>query len=852
MTYSKDAPVSIPSAPTNTNGLVPFAPTTAPAPSTLPATAVSIPVGPRPETTVSPAPIPRWKTLKGKATLVALGLGTLPVLIVGGVATVIANQQLSQTVIDNQEQLAAAVSNEMAQFVEDRLNDVQSIADNPLIFNSGIRNRAEPNSVLDYLNGYLERDPSYSALTVTAPNGAYAYLDGNVPVVVGEEIPAEAQDPTYRIFAERNVPYFLAVRDTLQPTVSPIRISSATGKSSFYIATPAFAPNSNTLSGVVYSRTVATDLSSAINERVGALLPSVEETGGETPVKFSVMDHSLAYFETTEEGNEKEIVSTRIQREGDAVIIDGQPFEPGGEIIEKENRVFVTSDDQGVGDEAQTLFSNYSALREGGVIATETEVSNADDQRYLVTYAPVESAGLGEDWGILVYEPTAIAFAARRTLILTLAGGTIIAALLAGLLANYLANRALEPISEASKAVTELGQGNLDVRLAVTGEDEFAVLSSNINTMADQLQELLLQLEESAQEQGIMQAQTEAAEEQKQHSEAMQQELIGLIRAVEGASEGDLTVRAELSSGEIGIVADVFNSIVESLRKIVVQVKQATTQVNDSIGSNQDSVRLLSDNALSQVEEISETLTSVQRMTDSIQSVADSAQRAAAVARDASDTAQKGGQAMDQTVDSILGLRSTVAETTKKVKQLGESSQQISQVVALINEIALKTNLLAINASIEAAHAGEEGQGFAVVAGEVGELAEQSASATKEIERIVRNIQDGTREVVEAMELSTSQVVEGTQKLSETKESLTQILNVSEEIDKLVQFISEATVSQVTTSQTVSQLMEQITEDSQQTSVFSKQVDDALQSTVSVAKELESAIDKFKVGSEAA
>ena len=165
---------------------------------------------------------------------------------------------------------------------------------------------------------------------------------------------------------------------------------------------------------------------------------------------------------------------------------------------------------------------------------------------------------------------------------------------------------------------------------------------------------------------------------------------------------------------------------------------------------------------------------------------------------------------MNRTVEGISQLREKVAETAKKVKRLGESSQQISKAVSLINQIALQTKLLAINASIEAARAGEEGRGFAVVAEEVGELATQSAGATKEIEAIVENIQKETGEVVEAMELGNGQVVEGTHLVGEAKQSLDQMVEVSHQIDQLVQSISGETVSQTKTSEMFTNLMKDI------------------------------------------
>jgi methyl-accepting chemotaxis protein len=351
-------------------------------------------------------------------------------------------------------------------------------------------------------------------------------------------------------------------------------------------------------------------------------------------------------------------------------------------------------------------------------------------------------------------------------------------------------------------------------------------------------------------EQALVAAQA-VSEEQRRQKEALQLQLLELLNDVEGAARGDLTVRADVTTGEIGTVADFFNAVIESLREIVTQVKTAASQVNASLGENEGAIRQLSGEALKQAEETTRTLDSVEQMTHSIQEVAQNARQAAAVARTASTTAETGGVAMDRSVENILGLRETVAQTAKKVKRLGESSQQISKVVSLINQIALQTNLLAINAGIEAARAGEEGQGFAVVAEEVGELAARSAAATKEIEQIVDNIQQETAEVVEAMELGTTQVVEGTHLVEDAKQSLSQILEVSRQIDQLVQSISTATVSQAETSQAVTELMKEIAQVSERTSDSTRHVSSSLQATVGIAQQLQASVETFKVGTEA-
>jgi len=352
-------------------------------------------------------------------------------------------------------------------------------------------------------------------------------------------------------------------------------------------------------------------------------------------------------------------------------------------------------------------------------------------------------------------------------------------------------------------------------------------------------------------EQARLYAEADAlAEERRQKQEVLQRQLVELLSEVEGASRGDLTVRADVTAGEIGTVADFFNAIVESLRQIVTKVKTSAAQVNASLGENEGAIQALATEALRQADDVTQTLASVEAMTASIQQVAASAKQAALVANSASTTATSSGQAMDLTVQNILSLREIIGDTSKKVKRLGESSQQISKAVSLINQIAMQTNLLAINAGIEAARAGEEGQGFAVVAEEVGELASRSADATKEIERIVETIQRETAEVVEAMDQSTTEVVAGTRLVEDAKHNLGRILDVSQQIDTLVRSISDATVSQVEISATVTQLMQGIAQESSRSSKSSREISTSLRETVDVARSLQATVGTFKTGDE--
>jgi len=339
----------------------------------------------------------------------------------------------------------------------------------------------------------------------------------------------------------------------------------------------------------------------------------------------------------------------------------------------------------------------------------------------------------------------------------------------------------------------------------------------------------------------------ENAAEQKKQREELENAVVGLMEALEPAAEGDLTVRAQLSEGDVGIIADLFNAIVENLRDIALQVKESAGQVGSSLQQNEGSVREIAEQAAVEAKQIQNTLSSVEQMSSSIQEVATNAEKTAIISNDAFTSAKEGNTVMDRTVDSIQGLRTTIGDTGKKIKRLGESAQQISQVVALIDEIALKTNLLAINASVEAARAGELGQGFTAVAEQVGALAEQSAKATKEIAQLITAIQQETQEVVTAMETGTSQVVDSTRLVEATKVSLGTVLNKSQEIDRLMKSISQATISQAQTSQAVTEIMILNSKTSQERSQSSGQVAQAIQSTTAILGRLQDSVAQFKV-----
>ncbi|MBD1825852.1 GAF domain-containing protein [Cyanobacteria bacterium FACHB-DQ100] len=349
-----------------------------------------------------------------------------------------------------------------------------------------------------------------------------------------------------------------------------------------------------------------------------------------------------------------------------------------------------------------------------------------------------------------------------------------------------------------------------------------------------------------AAEREAAQAQAALAQDRQAQREVLQAQLLELMQQAEQAAHGDLTVRATVSGAEIGTVADFFNTIVESLQRIVKQVKHSALEVNASLSQHEVAVRSLSEDALKQAEETQVTLRCLDQMVRSIHTVAERAKQAAEVSHTAALTAQAGKFAVNQTAESMDELKQSISEAAKKVKRLGESAQQISKAVLLINQIETQTNVLAVNAGIEASRT-EEHQGFATIAEEVSALAGRASAATHEISQLVTTIQQETVEMVNAMEKSTAQVLTGSHSVESAKQSLEQIMQVSQQIDQIVQSISEATVSQVSTSDTVSQLMTTIAQVAKHTSSSSLDVSSSLRETVSVAKSLEQSVQMFKV-----
>lgn len=884
---------------------------------------------------------PWWDRLsvKTKAIVVAVLMGTTPVVAVGAIAYYFANRSITEQIKQSKQDQASQLANEIDLFMSERFGDIQVLAQLPVFTNPKVYAEVPKKEKVGLLDRYIQL---YGGVYNSV---AFFNLNGETLVQAkGSPVPNH-----------KTRDYFQRIIKTGQPTINPPSVSRTTGTLSMHLAAPVRDSQTRELRGVVRFQLPAKGLDRVVRE----------------------------YYETA----------------GDEYF-----------VIDNKNKYFLASQHEDrIGKSALEHFPSYDRLQKAQKADSVLDIDPDGGAEKLLTYVPLNKlAGLPElNFGVLIASDTKVAFAAQRDLLLTIEIGTAIAALLVGVVAAVLADRATRPILAAADAVAKIGQGDFNTRLHFQGTDEIAVLGANINNMATQLEQSLdglafdaaqaqllttakgsrvanvlelqeifdqtvtgirslLQLERvvvyrlntgsdggvvsesvsaglpsvlknnvsdtcipqeilDAYQQGrivvandvtqmgfnsahmellqrlnvkaslivpilsggefagllighacsstrnwqefeinllqqisqelglsiyrveLLEQTTHLATEQRQLKEELQTRALQLLQEVDPISRGDLTTRAKVTADEIGTIADSYNATVDSLRRIVLQVQSAATQVTTSTSQSEISVQALSEEALRQAEEIASALEVVRTMTRTAQEVATSAEAAKAAVQQAAQTVEAGDEAMVRAVNGIEAIRSTVSETAEKVKHLGDSSQKISAVVELISAFAAQTNMLALNASIEASRAGEEGRGFAVVAGEVRALARQSAEATEEIRKLVASIQAETTEVVAAMEAGTEQVTIGTQLVDETRQSLSKITTTSLQISQLVAAIAEATVLQSQASETVSQTMKNVADIADQTSAEVNQVSASFGQLQKVAQTLEESVGQFKL-----
>lgn len=326
-----------------------------------------------------------------------------------------------------------------------------------------------------------------------------------------------------------------------------------------------------------------------------------------------------------------------------------------------------------------------------------------------------------------------------------------------------------------------------------------------------------------------------------------QEAILSLLDEIEGLKDGDLTIEASVGEEITGAIADAFNDATEALRTLVTTINETSVQVSSAAQQTQATAMHLAEASDHQAHQITAVSAAVNEMAASIDQVSRNAQESARVAQQSVDLATRGSDTVRRTIEGMDVIREQIQETSKRIKRLGESSQEIGNIVELINDIADQTNILALNASIQAAMAGEAGRGFAVVADEVQRLAERSGNATKQIEALVKTIQTDTNEAVISMEHSTAGVVSGAKLAEAAGDALREIESVSKHLAGLIQNISEAARQQANAAANISDTMNVIQEITSQTSAGTNETATSIGNLAELANDLRNSVAGFKL-----
>jgi twitching motility protein PilJ len=416
-----------------------------------------------------------------------------------------------------------------------------------------------------------------------------------------------------------------------------------------------------------------------------------------------------------------------------------------------------------------------------------------------------------------------------KPLVINIAGLGAVALIALTILSSLMTNYTISPINKLVAVAEAVDNGDLSARADIISQDEFGRLGNTFNQSIDRLQ-------------GLLQSETDR--------DKMQNQVIGLLSVVSTAAEGDLTAQAEVTADALGSVADAFNLMIVGLTSLVTQASNVAVEVQRSTSEILQSSDRMRMGASQQAVQIRNASDAVNAMSLTTQRMAENAEAATQTSVKATQAAVKGGSAVAETIKGMQRIRATVQSTGKKIKGLGERSLEIGAIIEVINEIATQTNLLALNAAIEAARAGEQGRGFAVVADEVRKLAERAARSTKDITGLIKGIQVETSEAVTVMEEGTREVEEGTKLADQAGAALREIEQIVKQTASLMTDITRAAGDQVKSTEGVVQTMGNISRLTQETTQGVQDTVSTVSKLADLTTRLTEAIGRFKISKE--
>lgn len=559
-------------------------------------------------------------------------------------------------------------------------------------------------------------------------------------------------------------------------------------------------------------------------------------------------------------------------------------------VVDSANKYVTSSQSVKIGEDALEDFTMLPDLRTSQLPALRDIVRG---NQQILAYTPVNMLG----WDLLTTIDKDKALAGSQNLLLVIGVGIAVTPLLVGLITYALSQRLTKRLKEIRSALRflrrALRRGDSDIsfdpifgRLNVDGNDELADISLSINRMSDQLQ---MMMKKQEQENQRLQLQVVkmfkvlsklAREEKKEGQEPdlsdanilklgkkvraemvqrnaevngyrqqqrdLQGHLMQMLGDMKGLIDGDLTVSTQTPDGNLTDISVFFDDVIRGLQNIVGQVKSSANQVNLALGENEQAIANLIVVSQKQVDTVDRSLHEAQMEQKSATTLVNNSRQVMESSQLVTTKLSDSDRDLDAVLQQIGGLQSTVTTTAKRVKHLGEVSQKVSKAISSINEIAIKTNFLAINATLEASRSGDSREGFVMVAEEVGELTARSVAATKEVENLLGNIQRETNEVMEAVELGSNQISQSNQLAIAAKENLQQISQVSHQIDELMSSISEVTLAQVQTSENVANLMQDLSHIAHKTLTSSSEVSQSIKSTRQYSGELRQSLNHLK------
>ncbi|MGE5680548.1 MAG: methyl-accepting chemotaxis protein [Bacillota bacterium] len=413
----------------------------------------------------------------------------------------------------------------------------------------------------------------------------------------------------------------------------------------------------------------------------------------------------------------------------------------------------------------------------------------------------------------------------------------------------FVVGRIVKPLHNLAEAGQKISEGDYSVKVEVTSSDESGILAETLNKMVKSVNESLDKL--AAEKAGVEKKVEEAIKDSEAQKEYLSHSVEQMLGAMDRFSRGDLTVALNVKKDDlIGRMFQGFNSTVEAFRLMVTKVTEAVHDTASASSQISASTEEMAAGSNEQAHESSEIASSVEEMAKTILDNTKNAEVASATASEAGKKAKQGDEAVGKTIEGMNRIAEVVIKSAIKVKDLGKSSSQIGEIIQVIDDIADQTNLLALNAAIEAARAGEQGRGFAVVADEVRKLAEKTTKATKEISIMINQIQSDTSIAVEAIEQGTREVEEGKALARNAGEALSEIIKGTEKVNEIISQVAKASEQQAVSSEEISKNIEAITTVTQQTSAGIQQIARSAEDLGKLTLNLKDLVGRFHTGNE--